>query len=263
MPYCELEGIKLHYRRIGTGKPILLIHGLGGDTTSWEFVEPFLSKNFELIIPDLRCHGKSGCPEGIAAPALFAEDIAKLVDSLDIAPIPVVGISLGGMVVQQMILDYPSKFTKAVLIDTTPKVREELIDMVYAWREMQVEEGDEAYWWKATKDTLPKEFIEQNPDLMDYLRSKFLSGQTEANVLSSIGFASFDVVSRLNSIRIPVLVIHGADDRLIVPENGQLLHQLIPDSQLEIVDACGHSPDIQFPEELSMTISSFLRIESV
>ncbi|MBD3406107.1 MAG: alpha/beta fold hydrolase [Candidatus Lokiarchaeota archaeon] len=257
----QLEEHHISYRKSGTGDPLLLVHGLGGDNTSWEFTEPYLSKNFELILPDLRCHGASGCTEGTPPPSDFAEDMIRLVEYLEIAPIPVVGTSLGGMVVQQMILERPDLFSHAVLIDTTPRVDERLVDMVYAWREAQIDEGDKAYWWTATKDTLTPRFIEENPDTLDYLLNKFLSSENEANILSAIGFATFDAVNLLQSVTIPVLVIHGEIDQLIILEDGKLLHKSIPGSRLEIIAGCGHSPDIEVPEKLSSLITSFVKNE--
>ncbi|TXT57930.1 MAG: hypothetical protein BAJATHORv1_10639 [Candidatus Thorarchaeota archaeon] len=259
MPTLQLENHHITYRMSGSGSPLLLVHGLGGDNTSWEFTEPFLSKHFELVLPDLRCHGTSGCTEGTPPPEAFADDMIQLVEHLEITPVPVIGTSLGGMVVQQMIIDRPDLFSSAVLIDTTPRVTERLVDMVYAWREAQVDEGDKAYWWTATKDTLTPEFIENNPDTLNYLLNKFLNSENEANVLSSIGFATFDAVEKLRFVKIPVLVIHGEFDQLIIPEDGKLLHEAIPGSRLEIIAKCGHSPDIEVPEKLSNLIVDFVK----
>ncbi len=258
MPFIDLDEFKMHYRIVGSGDPLLLVHGLGGDSTSWEFVEPHLSKNYMLLIPELRCHGLSGCPEGMHTPENFAEDIHKFVEALEIEKPPVMGTSLGGMVVQQLILDYPDTFSAAILMDTTPQVDEHLVDLVYAWREAQIEGGEEAYWWTATQDTVSPEYIKNNPERMEYLKTKFLSNENETDVLSVLGFATFDVLERLPSIEIPVFIIHGELDRLMPPERGKLIHQRVPNSKFEMVHGCAHSPDLETPELLATLVSDFL-----
>ncbi|MEM2142984.1 MAG: alpha/beta hydrolase, partial [Candidatus Thorarchaeota archaeon] len=200
MQRIDIRGTMLNLKAVGNGPPLVLVHGLGGDHRSWEFVEPHLSERFRVIMPDLRCHGSSDCPEGMSMPSDYAADIAGLMSHLSIERAPVVGISMGGMVLLQMLLDFPRHVSAAVLVSTTPCVTEQLIDVVYSWREAQLQGGDEAYWWASTRDAFTESFIEDNPDLMDRLKRRFLEDARRFDVSSVLGFSSFDVVDRLGEI---------------------------------------------------------------
>lgn len=262
MPILKLKELDLNYRLSGNGSPILVIHGLGGDNTSWEFVEPILSKHYQMILPDLRCHGKSGCPEGIRPPSEFAEDLALLVRHLGHSKLPVMGISLGGLVVQQLVIDFPDLFNAAILVDTTARITEHIMDMVYTWREIQVEEGDEAYWRKSTADGVSAEYIKNNPERMEYLRQKFLSAEPTDLAAAALGFVNFDSVESLKQLKMPVLIIHGGKDKLMPPEYAHLLHDSIPDSRLEIIPGVGHSSDLEAPEQISHLVMEFIQQQS-
>jgi pimeloyl-ACP methyl ester carboxylesterase len=259
MPIARINGARISYRLKGRGPPMLLIHGLGGDSTSWEYVEPYLTRKFTLILPDMRCHGKSDCPEGLVPREVFANDMAELARHLGHTRVPMAGTSMGGMVLLQTMLDHPDVCSAAVLISTTPKVNEHLADTVYAWREAQINNGDEAYWWASTKDGLTSGFIESNPEILAHLKNKFLKGQSQNNVTAVLGFADFDVTPRLREIKLPVLVVHGAEDRIVLPEMADIMHRGIKKSKLQMLEGCGHSPDIEMPELLASLITEFLK----
>ena len=153
MPRYDVDDLSMFYRTRGEGDPVLLIHGLGSDNTGWEFQEEDLAKYFHLIMPDLRGHGTTTVTElgMMISPDVVADDLSGLLEHLGHEKVHVVGISLGGMVAQNFVLRHPDKVDKLVLVDTTPKVTEDLIDVVYSWREAQVEGGDEAYFWTSLR----------------------------------------------------------------------------------------------------------------
>ncbi len=258
MPSLKLNDISMFYRKSGKGKPLLAIHGLGGDNTSWEYVEPYLTKHRQLIMPDLRCHGKSGSTGDIVAPSDYASDLATLIQRLGYDRLPAMGISLGGLVLQQLLIDHPESVSAAVMTDTTPRITEYIGDVVYSWREAQVSGGDEAYWWACTQDGLTPQFIEKHPDVIRHLRQKFLKASGLDMINAVLGFADFDIVDRLKKVNVPVLVIHGEKDRVFPPEMGRLIHDSIRNSQVRIIEGVGHSPDIEVPDLLSEVIVQFL-----
>jgi len=263
LPRLKLNDISMFYRTSGRGKPLLAIHGLGGDNTSWEYVEPYLSKRRKLIMPDLRCHGKSGSTGGIVAPSDYANDLATLIQHLGYDSLPVLGTSLGGLVLQQLVLEDPESVSAAVMIDTAPKITEYTGNVVYSWREAQVNSGDEAYWWASTQDGLTPEFIDKHPEVIRHLKEKFLRASGLDMVNAVLGFADFDAVDRLRRVKVPVLVVHGGRDRVFLPEMGQLLHDSIKNSQFRIIEGVGHSPDIEVPELLSDVLLQFLNEQGV
>ncbi len=255
----EIDGIQLFYRVKGEGPPVLLIHGLGGDIRSWEFQEDELAKHFTLLMPELRGHGRS---EGPNAPVVtaerFAKDIAVFLKKLGCESVHVVGHSMGGVIAQQLTLDFPERVKKLVLIDTAPKITEETIDEVYSWREAQVEGGQEAYHLAATKSAYSAEFIENNRELIDLLLNREDLVNEEGVLAAGLGLASFDVTERLSDIRVETLIIHGEADCIIEYPLGKILHKEIPNSELVLFPNCGHSPTVEKREILGQILIDFL-----
>ena len=114
MPIFDLPGLKLFYEVAGDGPSLLLIHGLGSSSRDWENqVGPF-AEEYKVITFDLRGHGQSSKPPGPYSVRMFAEDSAALVRALGVAPLHVVGISMGGMAAFELAVRFPNLLTESV-----------------------------------------------------------------------------------------------------------------------------------------------------
>src|SRR5512136_2601359 len=123
MPYQFVNGIRLRYETWGVGSaPLVLIHGLGSSADDWFLQLPAFAPRYFCVAVDLRGHGLSEKPAGRYSVALFASDVAALVRDLDLAPAHILGLSLGGMVAQQLALVQPQIVRSLVLINTLPGV---------------------------------------------------------------------------------------------------------------------------------------------
>ncbi|MGD2072449.1 MAG: alpha/beta hydrolase [Candidatus Thorarchaeota archaeon] len=260
MPFLELDDFKMFYKTLGNGEPVLLIHGLGGDTRGWEFQEEELAKHFHLILPDMRAHGQSTVKElgMMILPDQFARDIDALLSHLGHKRVHVVGHSMGGMIAQQFVLDYPHRVNKLVLIDTTPKITEQTVDEVYSWREAMIEGGQEAYFWTSLKSGYSEEWIQNNPEMVQHLKEKSQDVNEAGIVAAGLGLATTEFENRLSEIKAKTLVIHGDEDRVFDIELARILHNRIKDSELKIFEGCGHSPTVQFMHELNEVLIDFL-----
>jgi pimeloyl-ACP methyl ester carboxylesterase len=260
MSRFDYDDISMFYKTAGEGEPVLLIHGLGGDHRGWEFQEKDLAARFHIIMPDLRGHGQTTIEElgMMIPPDLVADDLNALLDHLGHDRVHVVGHSLGGMVAQNFVLRYPKKVEKLVLVDTTPMISEDLIDVVYSWREAQVEGGDEAYFWTSLRSGYNDEWIENNPDMVQYLKEKSVDTNDEGVLAAGLGFSTIDFTERLPEIEAETLVIHGDDDRVMNLELGKIIHEGIRGSKLKVLEGCGHSPTVQMTEEFNTTLIEFL-----
>ncbi len=255
----DVNGVEMFYRTTGQGDPILLVHGLGGDIRSWEFQENALAEHFTLIMPDQRGHGHSGGPDAdTVSTEDFANDLATLLDKLNYDSLHVVGHSMGGMIAQQFALDHPEYVEKLVLIDTAPRITEATIDEVYSWREAQVEGGAEAYQEASVRSTFPREFIQNNPNLIDYLMSRENLVNQEGVLAAGLGMASFDITDRLSEIDAETLIIHGEEDAIMGLSLAKVMHERFPDSHIITFADCGHSPPVQCQDELNQIIIKFL-----
>ncbi|MHA2119834.1 MAG: alpha/beta fold hydrolase, partial [Promethearchaeota archaeon] len=123
MPKLKVKDIEMYYEITGEGDPLLLIHGLGSSTRDWEEQVPVFSTKYQVITIDLRGHGKTDKPKGPYSIKMFAEDIAELLNILEIKLVNVLGISLGGGVAFQIAVDFPDLVKSLIIVNSTPEVR--------------------------------------------------------------------------------------------------------------------------------------------
>ena len=260
MPFLKLSDFSMFYKTLGEGDTVLLIHGLGGDTRGWEFQEPELAKHFHLILPDMRAHGQSTVEElgMMIPPNLFAQDIDALLSHLGHERVHVIGHSMGGLIAQQFVLDFPHRANKLVLIDTAPKITEQTVDEVYSWREAMVEGGQEAYFWTSLRSGYSDEWIDNNPELVQHFKERSQDVNEAGVVAAGLGLATIEFESRLSEIKSKTLVIHGADDRIFDIALAQIMDEKIPNSELKVFEECGHNPTVEYTDELNQTLIDFL-----
>ena len=121
MPQIHVHDIDLYYETSGRGQPILFIHGLGSSVRDWELQVVFFSKQYQVVIVDVRGHGKSGKPPGPYSMAQFATDAAGLIRALNISPAHMVGISLEGMIAFQLAADAPDAARSLTIVNAAPE----------------------------------------------------------------------------------------------------------------------------------------------
>jgi len=119
VPYLEVNGTRLHYERTGAGDPLVLVHGSWVDGGVWEAVSPTLARSFELVSYDRRGHGRSSCPPGQGSVLDDVEDLAALIELLDLTPACVAGASLGGSIALRLAASHP-ELTRSVAVHEPP-----------------------------------------------------------------------------------------------------------------------------------------------
>src|SRR3712207_4797535 len=98
MPRRRIDGAELHHQLTGRGDPLVLVHGAWTDHTSWQFVVPALSRSHRVLVYDRRGHSRSERPPGEAPRSRHEDDLAGLLEALDLAPAVLVGNSFGGSI---------------------------------------------------------------------------------------------------------------------------------------------------------------------
>ncbi|MFX0106725.1 MAG: alpha/beta fold hydrolase [Candidatus Hodarchaeota archaeon] len=261
MPTIETKDLSMFYKIIGTGEPVLLIHGLGGDHRGWEFQDEAMAQHFTVIIPDMRGHGRTQAGElgMMINPDDFADDLDLLISNLDYEAVHVVGHSMGGIIAQHFVLRYPNRVNKLVLIGTSPRVHDTTIDVVYSWREAQVEGGQEAYFWASLRSGYNDEWIDSNPDLVQHFKEKAADVNEAGVVAAGLGLATLDMTENLASIKAETMILHGENDRVIPVEMGHLINSKIKGSCLRIFEDCGHSPTVEYQDEVNQILIAFFK----
>jgi esterase len=131
MRLTESRGtMQLHFKQLGQGEPLVLLHGLFGSADNWFGVAPKLAEKFNLLIPDLRNHGHSPHHPEMDYP-LMAADVDRFLAAQKIESASVVGHSMGGKVAMQLALDFPARVKKLVVVDIAPRAYQRMHDHIF------------------------------------------------------------------------------------------------------------------------------------
>jgi pimeloyl-ACP methyl ester carboxylesterase len=267
MPDATIDGVKIHYEETGEGDPLLLIMGFGMPGDAWLGSLPFLH-GFRAIYYDNRGTGRSDKPAGPHTIVQMADDAAGLLDHLGIARAHVYGVSMGGMIAQELVLRHPARVRSLVLGCTLcggehatmpePAILEALVDAVAS-----MSRGDPAGWVDRQLPLLfTPEWVAANPAIRDVflmLAPMLPPTPPETAHQTMAGISGWTSHDRLPGIAAPTLVVHGDRDVLIPVENAHVLAQRIPGARLHIVPGAGHGYPAQDPVGVHQLVTDFLR----
>ena len=245
MPKISVGGTELHYERAGEGEALLLIQGMGGTHLSWG--EPFrsmLEESFEVIVFDNRGIGLSAPFEGSFTIAEMGGDAAGLLDELGVESAHVVGISMGGMVAQELALAQPRRLRSLTLGCTycggegsrlMPKENVEKLGaaMVSGDRDKAIRASYEVNLspaFRADEDAYAA-FHKMATDVPAAKRTIELQAQA---------IFGHDTSGRIGEISAPTLIVHGTEDGVLPVETGHRIAALMPTARLEILEDVGH-----------------------
>ncbi len=259
MPNIDIAGNDLYYERRGTGEPVLLIQGLGGNSLHWgEGFLGGLEDGYELILFDNRGAGRSGVLEGELTIVDLAQDALALLDALELDRAHVVGISMGGMVAQELVLAAPERVLTLTLGCTFPGGPEaKMTDMeVVGMLAEAVLSGDDERTLRVGYEVMiAAEYGEREGAYELYSE---LAGQYRAPIpvlmAQLAAIMGHDTSDRLAEVTAPTLVIHGTADRLMEVENGELIARLIPGAHLELLEGSGHMFFWEQPERSAQLV---------
>jgi 3-oxoadipate enol-lactonase len=256
--FIENQGAKIYWDEEGSGEPLLLIMGLSYPSYMWHRSRPVLAKRYRTIVFDNRGVGQSDAPPGIYSVALMASDAVAVLDAAGVESADIFGVSMGGMIAQELALRYPSRVRSLILGCTTPggpqAVPVEPAAMqALLRRDMTPEESKEAILPFIYDRATPRERIEEDMAIRIkwYPTPQGYAGQLQ-------GLAGWEAFSCIAEIAVPTLVIHGETDRLIPPANGELIAQRIPGAKLVLIPHASHIFDTDQPVATHRAILEFL-----
>jgi len=263
MPTVQVNDINIYYEIHGEGEPLVLIMGLGANATGWEIQIPDFSRECKVIVFDNRGSGRSDKPSTPYSMSMFADDTAGLMDALDIAAAHVYGMSMGGMIAQELALRYPHKVTSLILGATTcggPKVVFNEGDVIQQWTSLATLPEEEAAE-KALPFLYSDAFIAREKEnlIRKSLRNAHLRAPGDAFQRQFKAVLPFNTYDRLTHICVPTLILTGSDDKLIPAANSRILNQLIPDSILVEFEGIGHGLLVEKAKEHNAIVLDFLR----
>ena len=254
----EVGGRSMRYLPLGEheGRPVVLIHGFGGDLDNWLFTQPVLAEQYRTIAVDLPGHGGSSKDVGKGDVPSLSQVLVDFLTALDVPKAHLVGHSLGGAIALYTALHHPAHVASLTLI--APGGLGEEVDAAF------IDGFIKANRRKQLQEVLEK--LVADPSLIsrdmaeDVLKFKRLDGATEA--LRAIADANFSsgrqaklLRDRLGDIEVPVQVVWGAEDRIIPASHAQ---GLPPNIAVHVLPGAGHMPHMEKAAEVNRLIAGLL-----
>ena len=261
--YAETNGQKLYYEVHGEGEPLVLIMGLGSDSTGWLLQLPELAEHFKVITFDNRDVGRSSEATGAYTIADMAADTAGLMEALAIERAHILGGSMGGAIAQELVLNYPEKVNKLILASTMGHFARFKISFLEPIKFIKIHDTKneifpiEIMMWCMTHDFL-KDAQAVEP-MVSMMKNSPFPQSTEAFCRQTDAMRTFDVLDRLQSVKAPTLVMVGSQDILTPPWSARELAEAIPGAQLQIIEGGAHGFCWEIPEKANKAVLEFLR----
>jgi 3-oxoadipate enol-lactonase len=260
-----VNGQELYFEVHGDGPPIVMVMGIGYDSSLWMLQQvPALSKQFRVVILDNRDAGRSSRATRSYTIADMADDVAGLLNALDIQRAHLLGLSMGGMIGLEFALRHGDRLNRLVLSGSGAAPARSAFDPIHAWS-----------WVKANDATGEVFAGEQFTRLFStaFLRNKVAVQQTlamlssnpnpigpEAYARQAQAYLQFDALDRLGEIKAPTLVIVGEQDLLTPPWVVCEVARAIPGARFEVIkgDGSSHVVPLERPDEFNQLVADFL-----
>jgi 3-oxoadipate enol-lactonase len=266
LPQINSGGVEINYETHGQGDPLLLIMGFGMPGNAWAPLLPCFS-DFQCIYFDNRGTGFSGRSDGPYTVSEMAQDASNLIGELGLERVRVYGISMGGMIAQELALRHPDQVSKVVLGCTTPggpqaeRASDEILQLLVEGSKLMALDPDAGIDMVLPLLYTP-EFIAAHPELKQFMRfGMTMAPLTPAETVDKLamGLAEFNAWDRLDEIACPVMIVHGEKDIVVPPGNAALIKDRIRDAELFMIPDAGHNYPAFDPFGIHQRITGWLR----
>jgi pimeloyl-ACP methyl ester carboxylesterase len=260
-------GPRLHWERRGRGEPLLWITGFTISAAVFEPVLPLYADRFDCVTFDNRGAGRSASPLTPTSMPELAADCVRVLDAAGLDSAHVLGVSMGGMIAQELALRFPERVRGLVLAATSPGGPRAARPTLRELGALGLGAAGAARLpgrpWLAGwvfSDAFRREHPERAAELIAFFRRHRARPQGVASHLLATVY--HDTVARLDRIQAPTLVLHGAQDRMAPVSNARLLAARIPDAELQLVQGAGHAFMLERPEPSRDLLAAWLERRS-
>ena len=243
-----INNSKINYKIAGSGPAILVLHGWGGSSSSWDKVQKILaSKGYTVICPDLPGFGESDIPREAWDVSDYMDLVVKFVKSQELESFFVLGHSFGGRVAIKLAVRHPEKI-KALILCGSAGIKPKLSLKTKIILKL-TKIGKKIFSPKSWIKKVFYFFLRNK----DYVKAKGTMKETMKKVLAE------DLLPYLSEIRTRTLIVWGEKDKMVPVEKAHIFKEKIAGSILEILPQAGHSPHLKSPEKLSEIIFNFFK----
>lgn len=227
---------------------IVFLHGSGGSSQFWKAQVEGLAERVNTVALDLPGHGRSG-NQGKNAIGEYARIAVEFVDALDMSKLILSGLSMGGAIVQQLLLDYADRFQAGILIGTGARLK--VLPAIFEAIEKDYSDFVEMICKLAASEKT--DAIVSQPFREDLIKCK-----SEVTYGDFQACNAFNVIERLHEITLPVLVISAEEDQLTPPKYAGFLEESITNAARKHIYDAGHIAPMEKPHEVNQAIIEFL-----
>ena len=259
------NGQELYYEVHGDGPPLVLLMGIGYDSTLWTLAQlPALSSQFRVVLVDNRDSGRSSTATHSYEIADLADDLAGLLDALGIARTHLLGLSMGGMIAQEFALRHPDRLDRLVLTGTGAAPARSAVDPIQIWNWVKANDATgDVFGGQQFLSLFSAAFLRNHTavrDTAELLASNPYPMGPEAYGRQAGAYLRFDALDRLAGITAPTLVVVGEQDLLTPPWIVREVADAIPGARFEIIrgDGSSHVMPIERADDFNRLVSDFL-----
>lgn len=235
------DGARIWWTSEGAGEPVLLVMGLAYPSDMWFRVSPVLAARYRVLRLDNRGAGRTGdVPGAPYSVEMMTDDVVAMLDAAGETSAHVIGVSMGGLIAQQMAMAQPERVRSLVLACTHPGAADSIWDpqalaLLNERGDLTPQQAAEVSIPFNYAAGTPRERIEEDWAVRLPLACTQRGYQAQAQ-----GSSTWSGLARLPSLRVPTLVVHGEDDRLVPAVNGQRIAQEVPSAELVLIKDANH-----------------------
>jgi 3-oxoadipate enol-lactonase len=261
MSFINVDGLRLAYTDSGLGAPVVLLHGYPFNQSLWNEQVAALNSGCRVITPDLRGLGDSDASTGAATMNRMAQDVAALLDHLEISRAVIGGLSMGGYVALAFYKQFPSRVRALVLADSRAQADTQEGKQTRSQQaEKAVAEGMAGIADAMLPKLLTPETVSKRPELVKRVRDMMLKTKPEGAAGALLGMAERDdQTALLSQITCPTLILVGQDDPITPVQDSEKMHREIAGSRLVVLDNAAHVSNLERTEEFNEELTRFLK----
>lgn len=261
MPRIETDEFDLWVEETGTGPPLLMIMGLGASTETWAGQREAFAAHHRLVLFDNRGAGRSGAPPPPWTVPAMAADARAVLDALGIARADVLGVSMGGMIAQELAIRHPERVARLVIAASfaRPEPLRRVFLLHRRWARLQgadatAESLASLPWLLSPATMLDPARLDRILEIVG--RMPFVSAESYAHQVDAI--LEHTTLDRLGGVRAPTLVIVAADDVLTPVYLSEEIAAAIPGARLEVLPRGGHGVLLEYPDAFNERVLAWL-----